>query len=360
MMLKPSRLVLLIALAFSSFYNQAAIGDKRYDQVTFACTHNAQSYKPRKKGGKITISIQNQDKTIGEQLNAGIRGMKLPIHKHNNNIYACHGIDDGLIKQVKEMVDNNKTVKAIRKKPKKKALGRFKKATEKIINKTIKTIFSDTLTDVYFKPDKVKNNPCSIDPAQTKITSVLKTVKKFLDTHPNEIVTLFLEVFSGKSDSIVQACDQTGISTYLYVQPTDADWPTINELIKKNKRLIIFTSKPINAKYFNQKKHFCWSTPYNYENVEKLKKELKEPGKGPPGAWKTKKNKLWIMQNFVTKQTHGSKEAAQQVNNKSVILSRANAYKKKYDLDNPNFIWVDFFEVPKNNNIFDAVKELNK
>jgi len=65
------------------------------------------------------------------------------------------------------------------------------------------------------------------------------------------------------------------------------------------------------------------------------------------------------MQHFVTTRTHGSKSATEHVNNKSVIINRVNAYKEKYGLDNPNFIWVDFFEIPQNNNIFAAVRTLN-
>ena len=50
----------------------AANCQRRYDQVTFAATHNAFSYAA---GGPVSYLFPNQDQPIADQLSRGIRGL---------------------------------------------------------------------------------------------------------------------------------------------------------------------------------------------------------------------------------------------------------------------------------------------
>ena len=79
--------------------NSVHLAHKRYNEVAYATTHNGQSFKES--------LVQNQDKTITEQLEAGIRALKIPLWygcdmKGNAMVCACHGMSKSLLYDVYE------------------------------------------------------------------------------------------------------------------------------------------------------------------------------------------------------------------------------------------------------------------
>lgn len=73
----------------------------------------------------------------------------------------------------------------------------------------------------------------------------LVTIKRWLDSNPNEVVTLLLT--NGDSVSVTEFGDtfsSSGITDYVYVPnnnpPSISDWPTLGDLITSGKRLIVF------------------------------------------------------------------------------------------------------------------------
>ena len=73
----------------------------------------------------------------------------------------------------------------------------------------------------------------------------LVTIKKWLDSNPNEVVTLLLT--NGDSVSVTEFGDtfaSSGITDYAYVPnenpPSISDWPTLGDLITSGKRLVVF------------------------------------------------------------------------------------------------------------------------
>ncbi|KAJ7099253.1 PLC-like phosphodiesterase [Mycena belliarum] len=79
-----------------------------------------------------------------------------------------------------------------------------------------------------------------------KVVDYLKTVKKFLDANPNEVLTLILTNPENQSPAKVwkPAFDEAGISALAFVPPAlpvkQADWPTLGEMIDKGKRVVVF------------------------------------------------------------------------------------------------------------------------
>ena len=70
---------------------------RRYDQVTFAATHNAFSYAA---GGDVRYLFPNQDLPIADQLRAGIRGLGIrpcPYYgddpAESGRVYVTHNFD---------------------------------------------------------------------------------------------------------------------------------------------------------------------------------------------------------------------------------------------------------------------------
>ena len=89
---------------------------------------------------------------------------------------------------------------------------------------------------------------CLLKDAGT-LESYLTTIKGWLDSNPNEVVTLLLT--NGDSVAISKFGDtfsSAGITDYAFVpssNPLSIDkWPTIGDLISSGKRLVVFLGKP--------------------------------------------------------------------------------------------------------------------
>jgi len=343
---KISFLLLLQATILRPASDYSSLGNKRYNEVSFPCAHNAQSDK----GANIhtIISVQNQEKSIKQQLDAGIRGMKLPIFFQDTTLLACHGINHHVVREVKQTIDD-----------KTKSIPKFlRQGAEELA----KLVLPSGFTDIYFKPDKVK--PCYIDPGAKKLENIFSDIRTFLEKNPTEIVTLFLEIWlkskSSAPQAILDIAKKSGVDTYLYAQKDSEPWPLLQDLISSNKRLIIFLDIYVDQSVypFNQyNTGAVWSSPYAFGSPDDVKKD--SPSKGPSLSWHDNQNKSWILQHFVTVRTGGSSSAAEKVNNKKVILDRVERYKKAHNLPNPTFIWVDYFNYPSSNGIFDAIDILN-
>lgn len=85
---------------------------------------------------------------------------------------------------------------------------------------------------------------CFLEDAGT-LKSFLITIKRWLDTNPNEVLTLLLT--NGDSVAITEFGDtfsSAGIVNYVFVPTSNPlsiqSWPTLGHLISSGKRLIVF------------------------------------------------------------------------------------------------------------------------
>jgi hypothetical protein len=63
-----------------------ALCDRRYDQVTYATTHNAMSSEEDR------FASPNQTHGVTRQLRDGVRGLMLDAHPYRDDLWLCHGI----------------------------------------------------------------------------------------------------------------------------------------------------------------------------------------------------------------------------------------------------------------------------
>lgn len=76
------------------------------------------------------------------------------------------------------------------------------------------------------------------------LTTYLSTIKTWLDANPNDVVTVLLT--NGGSVAVSEfgaAMTSSGLATYAYSPPghlSMSQWPTLQELINANSRLIMF------------------------------------------------------------------------------------------------------------------------
>ena len=74
----------------------------------------------------------------------------------------------------------------------------------------------------------------------TELNTVLNQIKDFLINHSNEVITLILEDYS-TSVALSNAFETSGLSVYLFEYNDINTWPTLQEMIDSNKRLVVFT-----------------------------------------------------------------------------------------------------------------------
>lgn len=102
-------------------------------------------------------------------------------------------------------------------------------------------------------------------------TSYLSTVKSWLDSNPNEVVTLLLVNSDGIAPSVwAQSYTDSGLSSYVYTPPSVPvaydSWPTLQSMINANTRVVSFLAQQADVSsvpYLLDEFTNIWETPYD-------------------------------------------------------------------------------------------------
>lgn len=82
---------------------------------------------------------------------------------------------------------------------------------------------------------------------QQPAINVLKEIQAFLEANTSEIVTIFIEDYVTSSQGLTKVFNASGLSKYLFplsrMPKNGGDWPTVDDMVQKNQRLVVFTSK---------------------------------------------------------------------------------------------------------------------
>ncbi|KAH9604994.1 hypothetical protein KSS87_016783 [Heliosperma pusillum] len=77
--------------------------------------------------------------------------------------------------------------------------------------------------------------------------NVLREIQSFLDTHPSEIITIIIEDYVTAPKGLTKVFDAAGLRKFWFpvsrMPKNGGDWPTVDDMIQKNQRLVVFTSK---------------------------------------------------------------------------------------------------------------------
>ncbi|XVE93384.1 hypothetical protein REPUB_Repub01dG0187200 [Reevesia pubescens] len=77
--------------------------------------------------------------------------------------------------------------------------------------------------------------------------NVLKEVQAFLEANPSEIVTIIIEDYVTSPRGLSKVFDAAGLRKYWFpvsrMPKNGGNWPTIDDMVQKNQRLVVFTSK---------------------------------------------------------------------------------------------------------------------
>jgi hypothetical protein len=275
---------------------------KRVNEVTFAATHNSMS------SANAGWLFPDQDAGIRQQLESGIRGLLIDTHYWDTR--------DDVVALTRDRVPDNLSV----------ALSSFVTSIGEpqpgaLLCHSLCTLGNEPLTDG------------------------LTEVKRFLDRNRNEVIVVVIEDYVSVADTEA-AFKQTGLDRYVVTHRPDTSWPTLGQLVRTNKRLIVFSEnqKPPPAWYGSFEASFQ-DTPYNVDTPDAFTCTL---NRGDPT------NPLLLLNNWIDKVSPDRADAAT-VNSYDALM--ANVSRCLQRGRRPNLIAVDFYNI---GNVIQVAADLNR
>lgn len=165
------------------------------------------------------------------------------------------------------------------------------------------------------------------------LVSGLTKIRRFLDLHPQEVVSIIFEAYTSEAD-VAAAFAAAGLMDYLHAQPLNTPWPTLRSLIDANTRLVVFTDERGVLPWHHYVWDYASETPYSFSTPADLSCA---PNRGNPA------NSLFILNHFLTN-TFGSPVLAERVNHNPLFITRAQQCQTERNRL-PNFVTVDYYNI---------------
>lgn len=184
---------------------------------------------------------------------------------------------------------------------------------------------------------------------------VLNEFRTFIDENPNEVITLILEDYSPIS-KLSEALFDSGIIENLFEYDEVYGWPTLQEMIDLDKRIVLFSDNEVenSPSWF----HFLWEhaveTHFSNESIDDFSCNLNRG---------EEQNSLFILNHFITNfllvlsNIELYYEQVEEVNSNPYFINRV--YDCALEVDKfPNFITVDFYDVGDCMQVVNILNEL--
>lgn len=157
-------------------------GGLPFNKYSWLTTHNAFSMVGEPSLTGVRVTFYNQEDSVTDQLNNGVRGFMLDMYDFLGDIWLCHS-------------------------------------------------FGGTCY-----------NYTAFEPA----INTLKEMEVFLSANPTEVITIFIEDYVTSTNGLTKLFMAAGLIKYWFpvssMPKNGTDWPTLTEMVSKNYRLLVFTS----------------------------------------------------------------------------------------------------------------------
>lgn len=178
------------------------------------------------------------------------------------------------------------------------------------------------------------------------LQKVLKYYKDFLDTHPREVITVMCESYITKED-MESEVTKAGLLPYVLTQPKGAPWPTLQQMIDSNRRLVFFTDNvPTTIGWHHKAHEYYMENPYTNHSYRKYNCDLM-------GGMDTTLP-LWTFNHFLTG-TFARRHKNKIANSYCLLMGRAQQCMAVHH-HLINFLTVDWYN---KGDLFKVVDELN-
>ncbi|KAF4374041.1 hypothetical protein F8388_007947 [Cannabis sativa] len=250
-----------------------------FNRYSWLTTHNAFAKLGQKsQTGTPIVSSMNQQDSITSQLNDGVRGLMLDMYDFRNDIWLCHSF----------------------------------------------------------------GGQCYNFTAFQPAINVLKEVETFLQSNPTEIVTIIIEDYVTSPKGLTKVFDAAGLRKYWFplsrMPKNGRDWPTVDDMIQKNQRLVVFTSK--SSKEASEGIAYEWRYVVENQYGNGGMKAGSCPNRAESPPMNTTSRSLVLMNYFrdVPSLTQGCKD------NSAPLLAMVNTCHNASGKRWPNFIAVDYYK----------------
>jgi hypothetical protein len=185
----------------------------------------------------------------------------------------------------------------------------------------------------------------------TPLSEALADLKGFLQDYPNEVVLVFIQDAITPADT-AKAFERAGLVPYLYAHDRDAPWPTLRQMIRSGKRVMVMAEEKTAGAppWYHQGFDLVQETPYTFTSPAALEAPSScRPNRG------TANSPLFQLNHWIER-VNPSPSLAGKVNADDVLLARARRCERLRGLV-PNLVNVDFYS---EGDLFGAVRALNR
>lgn len=249
-----------------------------FNKYSWLTTHNSYAIRGEPSAtGSPLIAPTNQLDSVTAQLKNGVRGLMLDMYDFQNDIWLCHSFGGNCY------------------------------------------------------------NFTAFQPA----INTLKEIQAFLEANPSEVVTIIIEDYVKSPNGLGKVFNASGLAKYWFplsqMPKNGEDWPLLSDMISKNQRLLVFTSK--SAKEASEGIAYEWNYIVENQYGNGGMKAGSCPSRAESSPMNTKSKSLVLMNYFPD--NPNVTEACQ--DNSAALVSMLNTCHTASGDRWPNYIAVDFY-----------------